>query len=436
MAYLKLSSSLEKFSWVISKNPDSGMLAKSQRKGAVFGWYDEGAYCVCHLDKPQVNSYSQQSFNYLDVSAHTSPAAYMNMLTNVLKSAMSKQHKEDTGSANSITLGALAIKEKVLELFAKHYPAFTLIWEPITPGVFVYKVTITNSGTLYELLNFTNFLCVIAALKTRNCFVDFSPALVAKCLETMAAAKSPYFMVNIFKQSACPSRESFEYFKATMESACIEEVKLQQGNLWQQRFRWVKQNLKLKGDLVDLGAGELSYWKLAQKVKGLYYPIEQDAELREVIDNMRRKKEIEAEVTEPFESWQAFAEQYTGNGAEVLVTEVLEHNLVQDAILLLSQVLDTSWVTRVIGTVPNKEFNQYYGLSDEETRHDDHKWESTLEELDHLLVIALFAGGNNMPNWTIQTVGIGDSVNGVQPTTGFVFERICTVQSEEGTSAN
>jgi hypothetical protein len=66
-------------------------------------------------------------------------------------------------------------------------------------------------------------------------------------------------------------------------------------------------------------------------------------------------------------------------GADVILSEVLEH-IEKDEALKLLQALRQVEVNKLIITVPNKDFNEFYGMAETEFRHDDHKWEPTYDE--------------------------------------------------------
>lgn len=63
----------------------------------------------------------------------------------------------------------------------------------------------------------------------------------------------------------------------------------------------------------------------------------------------------------------------------MLITEVLEHMPKEDAVKLLDSVLAGEF-NKVVVTMPNKDFNRFYGLSDDEMRHPDHRYEPTESE--------------------------------------------------------
>ena len=89
-----------------------------------------------------------------------------------------------------------------------------------------------------------------------------------------------------------------------------------------------------------------------------------------------------------------------------------------EAIALVKALQETS-VHNIVITVPNKEFNQFYELADEDTRHDDHKWEPTQEDLN--AQFTLWSETSN--EFKVTMKGIGDSVKGIHVSTMFTLSR-------------
>ena len=79
MATLKVHSSSEAFSFVIRKNPASGMIAKPIRKGTAFGWFQNpNTYCVAFFDGMDEISFTKrqnQEFAFLDQTRYNAPKA-------------------------------------------------------------------------------------------------------------------------------------------------------------------------------------------------------------------------------------------------------------------------------------------------------------------------------------------------------------------------
>src|SRR4051794_20917521 len=109
MAILELYSLNPDFSFIIGKNPSSGMLIKSIRKGKAFGWYpDETRYAIYFKDGENEISYPKEkdeTFEYLNVSRFNSPIFPLSAITDFFASASKKIHPADTdGFTNEVSI--------------------------------------------------------------------------------------------------------------------------------------------------------------------------------------------------------------------------------------------------------------------------------------------------------------------------------------------
>ena len=74
------------------------------------------------------------------------------------------------------------------------------------------------------------------------------------------------------------------------------------------------------------------------------------------------------------------------------------------------KTLKEKYKCTIIITIPNKDFNQFYSLSEEQTRHEDHKWEFGYSEIHKYFDIF-------KPTY----FELGDSVNNITPTIGMIL---------------
>jgi hypothetical protein len=99
----------------------------------------------------------------------------------------------------------------------------------------------------------------------------------------------------------------------------------------------------------------------------------------------------------------------------VLLTEVIEHNTLDEAKTLIKQALEYP-VNKMIITSPNVEFNQFYNM-EKQFRHEDHVFEPTTTEFRDM--IAECTAGKNC---NVEYFYLGDSINGIQPTQGCIID--------------
>jgi hypothetical protein len=110
-------------------------------------------------------------------------------------------------------------------------------------------------------------------------------------------------------------------------------------------------------------------------------------------------------------------EFYTDNAEEqvnIILTEVIEHNSMDEAKALITKALSYNF-NKLIITTPNVEFNPFYSMEDT-FRHEDHCFELTRDEFRSLITSCI--EGNKV---NVEYFYLGDSLNGIQPTQGCII---------------
>jgi len=93
MSIVQLKSNNEDFSFIIKKNPNSGLVAKDLKKGVVFGFFtkgDENSFNIYFKDGSDEVSFPQyegESFEYLNTSRYNSASFVVNAIYEMLRSA-------------------------------------------------------------------------------------------------------------------------------------------------------------------------------------------------------------------------------------------------------------------------------------------------------------------------------------------------------------
>jgi hypothetical protein len=415
MAFLSIESNNTKFSYILNKNPINSAIAKHIRQGTGIGWFaNEQKYCVKFVDPPQEMSYNKAEYEYLDVTALSSPAAYSNLIRDFFNGLLKKDNEFDTtGYQHQIILGFVKCNNKNLQHFLKFFKEVNYV----ELAKNTYQVVFyTKESSLKKLLHLANLLCIFMMVSDEDFYVDINENIVNKYLTSLQTVKVPYYIANLFKVQFLKTKTLFTKFAPILQEACIENVTFEFGNVLDARKRWIENNLTLKNNIVDIGAGsEFNYAYLSRNIAGIYYPIDRDEEAKKSITRKIEYKKLD-KVAEPLADWNEVKELLDSD-TEVILTEVLEHNSLKEAKDLLTDVLSHPWVKRVLVTIPNKDFNQYY-LLDTEFRHDDHKWEPTWIQASTLVVKT----SEQLINWS--QVTIGDLVKEVSPTIGLIIEKV------------
>lgn len=99
MAIVQVRSTNPQFSFLIKKNPNSGMMLRSIRRGMAYGWYtDQQTFNVYFKDADNEISYKQhenENFEYLNVSRYNTPLFPLNAINEFFSASLKAQDERD-----------------------------------------------------------------------------------------------------------------------------------------------------------------------------------------------------------------------------------------------------------------------------------------------------------------------------------------------------
>lgn len=425
MALLKLKSTNKNLSYIINKNPTSGMQVRSIRKGTAFGWFPNEStdeFCMFFKDSEtevSFKSHENEDFEYVNKTRYNSAVAGLNMLSEFLDKTIKKEHELDVqNETNQLTLNMLHIhSDRVLKL-ATEVEGFKCEIEEVAKHN--YRVTIATNKSIRELLNFGCIFLLYAALKNNRDFVSIGPDVIQKYFKCIDVIDPPYHVRYVFKINLLHSRSHFDKYKGLLEHTNKHnEIKMTFGGTHYARRDWLKSFIgnNHKGDIVDIGCGEGFYaFDLAKKIGGDYYAIDTNPELVELMVNKRDKRKVEN--MHVFGSHE-MVKDFTGK--TVLLIEVIEHIPYKDAINLVQDIIKKN-PSRLFITTPNKEFNKhYFGSNKDAMRHDDHHFELTENEFRQTFLDEAIPRGFNC---LIGHHDVGDKVDGVSTTMGVIIGKL------------
>ena len=151
-----------------------------------------------------------------------------------------------------------------------------------------------------------------------------------------------------------------------------------------------------------------------------YIAIDIVEELTSVVVSKARKKEIKN--IELFNSIIDYIAHRKENNnkvqKDIILTEVIEHMPKDQSVKLINEVIDNVNFDKFIITVPNKEFNQYYLIVDNEFRHDDHDWEPTENEFHEFINSIVY-----IKKCKVDFIKIGDNINGTSTSIGCIITK-------------
>lgn len=410
MAIFQLKSNNPDFSYIIAKNPSSGMSIKTIRKGNAFAWYStEDTYNIYFKDADNEISYKEQAeemFEYLNTARYCSTLFPLNAINTFFSSAFKKLHEKDQNEyENSVLINAIHVKNvSYLNFFQRHLNEFDLTFEELASKT--YQLRIRTTKTIHELIHYTTVLCVFLSIVSDE-YIDYTDDVIRKYIISMQVINAPYYIRYLFNRNVLNSRKKFLAFKNELEKTNHYDIDFKFGNTARQRQEWISEQLKFERSILDIGCGEGAYAiPYSQKVSEYdYFAIDIDAEIRERLKYKINNKVIENIAI--YESLSHFLEFYDNDlNVDVLLTEVVEHMSVKDANNLIKSVLSYVNFENFIITTPNAEFNNLYQLDG--FRHDDHKWEMTKEEFVKWIDSIL---SNTTYTYTFSDVG--DRVDGI-----------------------
>ncbi len=416
MAIVQLKSTNPKFSFLIKKNPSTGMLIRQIRKGIAYGWYtDDSTFNVYFKDADNEVSYKQdanEQFEYLNVSRYNTPLFPLNAINEFFSTPLKTQSEWDTeGYENTFFINLVHIERvRYIDFFAKHLKEYR--FEIEYRAQLSYSLTVSTTESLYRLLHVVSVLCLFLST-FGNEYLDISDSILDKYLKSVNVIDAPFYIRSLFARNFLSTRERFQKYKADIERTSRYDVRLAYGGTALQRRSYIAGALAFDKSILDVGCGEGFYAiPFAGKIEGTYYAVDIDEDSLETVRRKAAAKQIDNIAA--FRSVEHFLEEYNGERVDVLLTEVIEHMSEEEARELILRIVRNVDFDRLVVTTPNADFNSYYEL--EGFRHDDHKWEMGQEAFR-----GWFSGLIAETGLEYEFVAIGDGVDGIQTTQGVIL---------------
>lgn len=379
MAIVQLKSTNPQFTFLIKKNPQSGMQLRPVRKGIAYGWYsDDATYNVFFKDADNELSYKQNdsdSFEYLNVSRYNTPLFPLNAVNEFFSTPVKAQDERDIdGYEHTFFINMVQVERlHYIEFFNKHLKDYTFSLQHQAHKS--YSLTITTHKSLYHLLHVTQVLSLFLSIFGDE-YIDISDRILDKYIRSLNVIDAPFYIRSLFARSFLTTRELFKRYKSTIEQTEQVSIGLEYGGTAMQRRTFISGVLPFNKPVLDIGCGEGFYAiPFAGKIESTYYAVDINAELLEIVNRKAKAKQIDNIAT--FGSLDHFLESYNGEQVDVILTEVVEHMSEDEAAALIRQIIGSVDFGQLIVTTPNADFNRYYELDG--FRHEDHKWEMGIE---------------------------------------------------------
>ncbi|MDN4066613.1 class I SAM-dependent methyltransferase [Paenibacillus vini] len=418
MAIVQVRSTNPQFSFLIKKNPNTGMMLRSIRKGMAYGWYtDEQSYNVYFKDADNEVSYKQheqEDFEYLNVSRYNTPLFPLNAINEFFSAPLKAQDERDVeGYEHTFFINMIHIElVRYIEFFEKHLHDFT--FEITHQAHKSYSLTVTTQKSLYQLLHTVSVLCLFLSM-FGNEYIDISDSILDKYIRSINVMDAPFYIRSLFVRNFLSSRDRFQKYKGELEKTERYKIQFAYGGTALQRRNYIGSLLAFDKSILDVGCGEGFYAiSFAAKIENSYYAVDINEELLEKVKRKAEAKEIDNIVT--FGSIDQFLESYNGELADVILTEVVEHMSQEEAGQLIRQICTQVDFDKFIITTPNADFNRYYELSG--FRHDDHKWEMGEEMFQRWMRDVI-----KETDLQAEFVAVGDGVNDIKTTQGVILTK-------------
>ncbi|AYB38416.1 methyltransferase domain-containing protein [Brevibacillus laterosporus] len=423
MAIIQLTSSNPDLSFILKKNPASGMQIRSMRKGISYGWYaSPTTYAIYFQDADHEVSYrkaKENSYGYVNVSRYNSPVFPLNTINEYFGTVVKNRHEKDReGYQHECKVSLIHIDmAHYVSFFDQYFEGFSIEIEPLVHKS--YQLTIRTSYSLHELLMFASLLFLFLSLLSDE-YMDVTDSIIVKYIDYINKLDAPYFIRYLFARNVVTDRKLFQKYGKELEKSNRHQLKLQYGGTAIQRRDAIKGKLSFTRAIVDIGSGEGFYAiPFAKKIEPqFYYAIDISEHALSIIDKKAEQAELANVLTYP--SLDTFLMTYEDEPVDVICTEVIEHMSKEEAEVFLKQMLTQIAFETCIITTPNADFNQFYAL--DKYRHDDHKWEMGTEEFQSFIEPLL---GDEYIYHFFQ---IGDLVDGISITQGVHILR----KGEEG----
>jgi len=423
---IKIKSQNSKLLDVLHKNPstDQGLYLSPLKKGVIVGHViNANQYDVLFQDTKY--SYLPEESNLLDCQSHCSPLVVLDILgalfQHILKAEevykstvikwLGKTYSEIDDSRCDIEIPSFYVHSGWAKaedfLLSKYFSNVSISKD--TGRIYNLRVEGSNIFQAINLLSVVSVFCHVTNNYGIRTFITESFAQKYSRILTNVQ-NVPYFIFYLFTKRAIKTREQFELVKPEFEKYLESQgmtSELTYLPTHQARISYIIDKIDTPKPVLDIGCGELKYYKALRKSNFYeeYIAIDEDEKFHQLVE---RTKEERNDKKLTFH--QDFIRVDKKKVFNILLTEVIEHNTEEVAFNLVKSLLDYSF-NQIIITTPNVKFNKFY--SDElEKRHHDHDFEFDTIEFKNFIEKSI----EGRQDLTAEFDFIGDRLNDTQPT--------------------
>jgi hypothetical protein len=428
MGYITIQSANPDISWVLGKNPDSGMICRTLRAGIVYGWYSNPNTYVLrfidHTDEVSFKKNSYDQFNYLGSLQYCSPLLLSSIIVEMFGSNLNKSIPKDLDHDNKLTQHIIKLNNRALGFISKlnaYIKKFKINYISLGYNN-LYRLEIISTGSIIDLLNYSYLLGNLLNVLVIGFIDKPSTDQLNKMVNFMIQINVPYYPRYLIKTNLM-SKSEFDKLKDKLESFDDGKIKMEWGNSQIQRYNFIESNVNFSYDIIDFGCGEGFYVKkllpkLSKDRKYFAWDIDPDE-----LNKVKYFKEKNPEYTNLIigENEQEFLKIISNSiKPTILLSEVFEHIEPNEAVELVNKIKSLINFDKIIITTPNVGFNKHYSPDYDETgeinlRHVDHKYEYTQKEFTDI-VNKLFDNNQYQKNY----YNVGDMIGENSITQSFI----------------
>lgn len=429
---LKIKSQNDRLLDILYKNPntDNGLYFRPLKNGQIVGnVVNKNYYEVIFQDTKY--SYMPEEANQIDYQSYCTPLAVLHICNELFGHIF--KSKEEFSSKDIQWLGTTQ-GEADTENCTIEIPSFYIDSNWYRSGKFlpakyfegieveqqssrIFRLTI-SAKSIFEAFNLLALVALFTHVTNNYAvFTYIDDSLAQKYGRILTNIDNvPYFVFYLFIMKAVKSERQFNELKPVFEDYLAKyglDANLVLQGTYLQRINFITNLLERDIPILDIGCGEFTYYKkmMNKEFSSVYYAVDHDERFERLAENISRRYDEDNLV------FMNSLEQFDSlDKVNILLTEVIEHNSLDEAKQLIRKALSYNF-NKLIITTPNAEFNQFYNM-ETEFRHDDHDFEPTRQEF--LDLIAECAEGKDI---NIEFFQLGDSLNGIQPTQGCVITK-------------
>lgn len=421
---IEIKSTNPNLSFILEKNPNTQRESKQAferelRKGRLYGWFPTEAadsFRMMFVDAKTESSFNRsQQFEYLDRTRYSSSYLPVAAIGTMLAKAMKTRHELDVdGYVNTfscmIELANFGLAKRML----RSMPEISIVPVNDSAKCDLFRMTVTTTQSIHYMLNLVQVFCIMQAIEDWNLWIPMDEASARKYVRSLNVINAPYYLRYTLQAFGIQSPEVFKAIRAELAGT---DYILNFGKTDEHRLNGILPALPGGDMLWDIGCGELKYVRKLCKSYAQIVAFDADPAIQE--KNIFRLKnrgianvELRGKLTQEM---LIDAQHDFVPGTDILMTEVLEHMPMEEAMAMMRRICKLPF-RHAVFTVPNKDFNKFYGFDENDKRHTDHHYEPTVFEFNDMLIEAGF--GNHRVEFITVSDIVMEGVGGIPATLG------------------